>query len=140
MNVGEGKRNYQTSGIFSFPFGRLRPHLLLLLRFSAPTHISHWSCFASHAILDICVIVQVVLSKRKCLLNKSSKPGSNCESKSDPVEAESHSQNARVSQCWFFWINDVKHKSWQQGFIIKKENIHKCAQMYTHFFANILET
>lgn len=131
MNVGEGKRNSQTSGTFSFPGGRRRPHLLLLLGFSAPTPIGHWSCFDSHAILDICGIARAVLSKRKCLLNKGSKPGSNCESKSHLVEVESPSQNAGWSRCWFFSADNVKHHSCNRDSLQRRKK-HMSVHKYIH--------
>ena len=73
----------------------------------------------------------MVLSKRKCLLNKSSKPGSNCENKSALAGVERPCQNAGFSQCWCFCTNNVKHKSWQQGFILRKgEKIRVCVNIY----------
>lgn len=97
-----GKRNYQTSSMFSLPVGWLMLHLLPFLGFSAPTPISHWSCFDSHAILDIQLYTLGGFTQKEMDdSNRRSKPRSNCEKKSDVVGVESPSQNVAFSSVDF---------------------------------------
>lgn len=81
--------------------------------FSAPTPISHWSCFwLSCAILDIQLYTLSGFTQKEMDdSNRRSKHRSNCEKKSDVVK-ESPSQNVAFPVLIFLY-KQYKLKSWQ---------------------------
>lgn len=102
MDVGEGKRHYLTSGIFSFPVGWLRPQVLLLLGFSPPTPIHPWGCFDSHAILGIPGYVLGGAVQTEMSLEQKQQTRKQLWKLSQTLWGLT-SQNAGLSQCWFFF-------------------------------------